>query len=136
MTMSDSLPKPLPSINALRAHLKLLERGVNDARDKRVGPRPLAPAPIQRAPAPAARPQTNASGSYQIPVARRSQKNRLPVVMVHGGAGQQGTCFAGTPDGRPGWADFFLSRGWPTYVVDQPGRGRDPARHPPQHHGA
>ena len=37
MTMSDSLPKPLPSINALRAHLKLLERGVNDARDKRVG---------------------------------------------------------------------------------------------------
>ena len=29
MTMSDSLPKPLPSINALRAHLKLLERGVS-----------------------------------------------------------------------------------------------------------
>lgn len=71
MTMSDSLPKPLPSINALRAHLKLLERGVNDARDKRVGPRPLAPAPIQRAPA--ARPQTNASGSYQIPVARSTE---------------------------------------------------------------
>jgi hypothetical protein len=25
-------------VNALRAHLKLLERGVNDARSKRVGP--------------------------------------------------------------------------------------------------
>ena len=36
--MSDSLPRPLPSVNALRAHLKLLERGVNDARTKRVGP--------------------------------------------------------------------------------------------------
>ncbi len=36
--MSDSLPRPLPSVNALRAHLKLLERGVNDARSKRVGP--------------------------------------------------------------------------------------------------
>lgn len=73
MTMSDSLPKPLPSINALRAHLKLLERGVNDARDKRVGPRPLTPAPVQRAAAPAPRPQTNASGSYQMPVARSTE---------------------------------------------------------------
>lgn len=73
MTMSDSLPKPLPSINALRAHLKLLERGVNDARDKRVGPRPLAPSPIQRTPAPAARPPSNASGSYQMPVARSTE---------------------------------------------------------------
>ena len=36
--MSDSLPQPLPSVNALRAHLKLLERGVNEARTKRVGP--------------------------------------------------------------------------------------------------
>jgi pimeloyl-ACP methyl ester carboxylesterase len=62
---------------------------------------------------------------YQIPVARRSQKGRLPVVMIHG-AGQQGTNFSGTPDGRPGWADFFLAQGWPTYVVDQPGRGRSP----------
>ena len=36
--MSDSLPKPLSSINALRAHLKVLERGVDNARNKRVGP--------------------------------------------------------------------------------------------------
>lgn len=43
--MSDSLPKPLASINALRAHLKLLERGVNDARSKRTGPPPV-PQPV------------------------------------------------------------------------------------------
>jgi len=73
MTMSDSLPKPLPSINALRAHLKLLERGVNDARDKRVGPRPLTPNTSQRAPAPVARPQASASGNYQMPAARSTE---------------------------------------------------------------
>jgi hypothetical protein len=45
--MSDSTPKPLASINALRAHLKLLERGVNDARTRRVGPPPTAATPLQ-----------------------------------------------------------------------------------------
>ncbi len=62
---------------------------------------------------------------YQIPELRKGVAPRLPVVMVHGGA-QQGTNFTGTPDGRPGWADFFLKKGWPVYVVDQPGRGRSP----------
>ena len=39
---------------------------------------------------------------------------------------QTATNWIGTPDGRPGWADFFLTRGWPVYVVDQPGRGQSP----------
>jgi len=73
MTMSDSLPKPLPSINELRAHLKLLERGVNDARDKRVGPRPLTPMPMQRAAAPVARPQAQSTNSFQLPAARSTE---------------------------------------------------------------
>jgi hypothetical protein len=59
--MSDHLPKPLASINALRAHLRLLERGVNDARTRRVGPAEvpaLVPVPVrQSTPAPAMRPQ-------------------------------------------------------------------------------
>ena len=38
---------------------------------------------------------------YQIPVPKRGQQGRVPVVMIHGG-GQQGTNFTGTPDGRPG----------------------------------
>ena len=46
-----------------------------------------------------------------------------PVVMVHGG-GQTGTNFLGTPDGRPGWNEWFLRQGYAVYIVDQPGRGR------------
>ena len=57
---------------------------------------------------------------FQIPADRR---HPWPVVMVHG-ARQSGTNFTGTPDGREGWAQFFLREGYTVYVVDQPGRGR------------
>lgn len=57
---------------------------------------------------------------FQIP---HERKHKYPVVMWHGG-GQTGTNFLGTPDGRPGWADYFLRAGYAVYVVDQPGRGR------------
>jgi pimeloyl-ACP methyl ester carboxylesterase len=57
---------------------------------------------------------------YQIP---RDAENKYPVIMVHGG-GQLGTNFTGTPDGREGWRDHFLRKGFAVYVVDQPGRGR------------
>jgi pimeloyl-ACP methyl ester carboxylesterase len=43
--------------------------------------------------------------------------------MVHG-FGQSGTNFTGTPDGREGWAQYFLRQGYAVYVIDQPGRGR------------
>ena len=57
---------------------------------------------------------------YMIP-ARRSHP--YPIVMVHGG-GQTGTNFTGTPDGREGWAQYFVRRGYAVYVVDQVARGR------------
>jgi pimeloyl-ACP methyl ester carboxylesterase len=57
---------------------------------------------------------------YQIP---HEVKAPCPIVMIHGGS-QTGTNFTGTPDGREGWAQFFLRRGWPVYVVDTVGRGR------------
>ena len=57
---------------------------------------------------------------YQIP---QQRKHRYPVVMWHGG-GQTGTNFLGTPDGRMGWADYFVRQGYAVYVVDQPGRAR------------
>lgn len=57
---------------------------------------------------------------FQIP---SRQTHPLPIVMVHGGS-QSGTNFTGTPDGREGWAQFFLREGYAVYVVDQPGRGR------------
>lgn len=61
---------------------------------------------------------------YQIPA--RPARTSCPVVFIHGG-GHTGAAWLSTPDGRPGWPDHFLGRGWPVYVVDQPGRGRSPA---------
>ncbi len=57
---------------------------------------------------------------YQVPA---NQTHPYPVVMIHGG-GQNGSNFTGTPDGREGWAQYFLRRGYMVYVVDQVGRGR------------
>ena len=47
---------------------------------------------------------------------------RYPLVFFHG-AGQTATNWIGTPDGRPGWADYFLGEGYVVYLVDQPARG-------------
>ena len=66
---------------------------------------------------------------YMIP-AHRSEP--YPIVMVHGG-GQTGTNFTGTPDGREGWAQFFVRRGYAVYVIDQVARGR--SAHWSQLHG-
>ena len=57
---------------------------------------------------------------FQIP---SKMTHSYPIVMVHGGR-QSGSNFTGTPDGREGWAQFFLRAGYAVYVVDQPGRGR------------
>jgi len=66
---------------------------------------------------------------FQIPA---KQTHPWPIVMIHGGA-QTGTNFTGTPDGREGWAQFFLRQGYAVYVVDQPGRGR--AAYEPERYG-
>ena len=57
---------------------------------------------------------------YQVP---HQRKHAYPIVMWHGG-GQTGTNFLGTPDGRMGWAEYFLRQGYAVYVVDQPARAR------------
>src|SRR5262249_19309779 len=56
-----------------------------------------------------------------MPPPRRSHP--YPIVMVHGGS-QTGTNFTGTSDGREGWAQYFVRRGYAVYVVDQVARGR------------
>ncbi|KAH8089883.1 Alpha/beta hydrolase family-domain-containing protein [Cristinia sonorae] len=48
---------------------------------------------------------------------------KYPLLFVHG-AGMTGTNFLNTPDGRLGWADWFLGQGYEVYLVDQPARGR------------
>jgi pimeloyl-ACP methyl ester carboxylesterase len=58
---------------------------------------------------------------YWIP---KKVKYQYPIVLIHGGA-QTGAGFISTPDGRPGWAQFFVANGYVVYNVDQVGRGRD-----------
>lgn len=67
---------------------------------------------------------------YQIP---HVQTCPYPIVMIHGGQ-QNGTNWTGTPDGREGWAQYFLRRGYAVYVVDQVARGRS-AHNAPDAHG-
>jgi hypothetical protein len=43
--------------------------------------------------------------------------------MIHGAA-QTGSNFIATPDGQPGWAQFFVANGYAVYIADQVGRGR------------
>jgi pimeloyl-ACP methyl ester carboxylesterase len=64
------------------------------------------------------------SGQMYVRHLKPTEKTKaFPIVMVHG-TGQTGTNFLGTPDGRPGWAQFFAAKGYDVYVVDQVGRGR------------
>lgn len=49
----------------------------------------------------------------------------VPIVMIHGGGGQ-GLDYLFTPDGREGWAHWFVRSGYAVYVVDRPGHGRSP----------
>jgi pimeloyl-ACP methyl ester carboxylesterase len=56
---------------------------------------------------------------YRVPVGAKA----LPIVMVHG-SNHTGVTYETTPDGREGWATYFVRRGFPVYVVDHSGRGR------------
>jgi pimeloyl-ACP methyl ester carboxylesterase len=52
---------------------------------------------------------------YQIPVNAR----KFPIVFLHGG-GESKTSWESTPDGREGFQNIFLRRGFSVYLVDQP----------------
>src|SRR4030095_6644545 len=52
-------------------------------------------------------------------------RHAYPIIFLHG-AGQTGTDWLRTPDGRPGWAYFFIKKGYVVYMVDYPARGRSP----------
>lgn len=55
---------------------------------------------------------------YQKPVDAR----KYPLVFAHG-VGQFSKTWETTPDGREGFQNIFLRRGFSTYLVDQPRRG-------------
>ena len=56
---------------------------------------------------------------YFIPMEARD----YPLIMWHG-IGQSGRSFESTPDGREGFMAIMPRRGWATYIIDQPRRGR------------
>lgn len=56
---------------------------------------------------------------YQIPVS----PTRASLVLIHGCC-LTGKTWETTPDGRMGWDEYFVRKGFPTYVIDQSWRGR------------
>jgi pimeloyl-ACP methyl ester carboxylesterase len=61
-------------------------------------------------------------------LAPKDVRRPYPLVLIHGAA-QTATNWMGTPDGRKGWADYFVEQGYVVYMIDQPMRGRS-AIHP------
>ena len=60
---------------------------------------------------------------FQVPAGGAAA---TPVVLIHGCC-LTGMTWETTPDGRMGWAEYFVRRGLPTYVIDQTWRGRSAA---------
>lgn len=60
----------------------------------------------------------HANTMYQVPAGG----NGNPIVFLHG-YGQTRTGWQSTPDGREGWSDLFLKKGYSVFLVDQPRRG-------------
>jgi pimeloyl-ACP methyl ester carboxylesterase len=61
----------------------------------------------------------HASVFYQVP----ENPRELAMVFLHG-AGQSARSWQTTPDGRDGFQNIFLKRGFSTYLIDQPRRGQ------------
>jgi len=53
----------------------------------------------------------------------KHRKGKLPLLMWHGG-GLTGVTYESTPDGREGWLNLFVRKGWDVYVSDAVERGR------------
>jgi hypothetical protein len=56
---------------------------------------------------------------YQIP----ADAKRHSITLIHGCC-LTGKTWETTPDGRMGWDEYFVRKGYPTYVIDQASRGR------------
>lgn len=53
----------------------------------------------------------------------QNRKGKAPLLMWHGG-GLTGATYETTPDGREGWLNIFIRKGWDTYLSDAVERGR------------
>lgn len=62
---------------------------------------------------------------YMLPM----DSDKVPVMLLHGGS-MTGKNFETQPDGRMGWGEYFVRKGFPIYIGDQINRARsgfDPA---------
>ena len=53
----------------------------------------------------------------------QNRKGKYPLLLWHGG-GLTGVTYETTPDGREGWLNMFVRKGWDAYVSDAVERGR------------
>lgn len=60
---------------------------------------------------------------YQVPA---GAGKRPPITLIHGCC-LTGKTWETTPDGRMGWDEYFVRKGYPIYVIDQVSRGRSAA---------
>jgi pimeloyl-ACP methyl ester carboxylesterase len=72
--------------------------------------------------------ETMQGQTYVEVLAPKDVRKPYPLVLIHGAA-QTATNWMGTPDGRKGWAEYFVEQGYVVYMIDQPMRGRS-AWHP------
>lgn len=62
--------------------------------------------------------------TYKTKNGKTTTKTNVPAVIFVHGSGHTGATFETTPDGREGWATYFLRAGFPVYIVDHAGRAR------------
>lgn len=69
------------------------------------------------------------NGTYQVEqmyvqyFLPQNEKGAFPLLLWHGG-GLTGVTYETTPDGRQGWLNYFLRKGWAVYNSDAVERGR------------
>ena len=61
--------------------------------------------------------------AYVEVLAPKDVRRPYPLVLMYG-AGITAAIWMGTPDGRKGWADYFVEQGYVVYLMEQPMRGR------------
>ena len=90
----------------------------------------IAGKPVREVPTGAGAPQkVDPNGSFLVEqmytqyFLPKTRRGKLPLLMWHGG-GLTGVTYETTPDGREGWLNMFVRKGWDVYVSDAVERGR------------
>ncbi len=90
----------------------------------------IAGEPVREVPLPGGQMQrVDHNGTYSVEqmyvqyVLPQNRHGKFPLLMWHGG-GLTGVSYETTPDGREGWLNMFVRKGWDVYVSDAVERGR------------